>query len=452
MENRPKSCFVVMGFGIKTDFATGRKLDLNKSYRLLIKPVVEARGLTCLRADEIQHSGVIDVPMYMELMRADVVIADLSTANANAFYELGIRHALRPRTTIVISEDKMAYPFDVNHINITNYAHLGTAIDFDEVERFRRVLGDKLDAVLNLDEPDSPVYTYLNLVPPCFQQVAIENSGEAIVQDDKEEIQTLSALAEQAEEALSNNRFEEACTLFSAAVKLSRLHGGNPKMSADAYLVQRLALSTYKAAKPDLVSALYSGLELLTELDLGHTNDPETVALAGAIEKRLYETNQGNNHLSAAILYYQRGYYLLNNRYNGINLAFMFDYRAQSSLSQHDDERIADLVNAKRIRREVLVMCDKDSALMEARRSKIMEAAVNHPTDRSLEINAENLQMFWILSNRAEANFGLGNMEAYNKALEDASLIDHEPWMMQSLQEQIEKLKRMQSRQRLTVK
>ena len=39
-------CFVVMGFGTKTDYATGRKLDLNKSYRLLIKPVVEEKGLT----------------------------------------------------------------------------------------------------------------------------------------------------------------------------------------------------------------------------------------------------------------------------------------------------------------------------------------------------------------------------------------------------------------------
>jgi len=42
-----KRCFVVMGFGIKTDYATGRKLDLDKSYRLLIKPVVEEKGITC---------------------------------------------------------------------------------------------------------------------------------------------------------------------------------------------------------------------------------------------------------------------------------------------------------------------------------------------------------------------------------------------------------------------
>jgi hypothetical protein len=110
-----------MGFGLKTDYATGRKLDLNKSYRLLIKPVVEEKGIICVRADEIRHSGVIDVPMYQELLTADLVIADLSTANSNAFYELGIRHALRPWTTIVISESKLPYPFDLNHVSITGY-------------------------------------------------------------------------------------------------------------------------------------------------------------------------------------------------------------------------------------------------------------------------------------------------------------------------------------------
>ena len=102
-----KKCFVVMGFGVKTDYATGRKLDLDKSYRLLIKPVVEEKGIVCVRADEIRHSGAIDVPMYEELLSADLVVADLSTANANALYELGIRHALRPWTTIVISENKL---------------------------------------------------------------------------------------------------------------------------------------------------------------------------------------------------------------------------------------------------------------------------------------------------------------------------------------------------------
>ena len=111
-------------------YATGCTLNPDKSYRLLIKPVVEEKGLICIRADELRHSGTIDVPMYQELLTADIVIADLSTANPNALYELGIRRALRPRTTIVISENKLPYPFDLNHVTITSYTHLGEAIDF----------------------------------------------------------------------------------------------------------------------------------------------------------------------------------------------------------------------------------------------------------------------------------------------------------------------------------
>ena len=45
----------------------------------MIKPAVEEAGLECYRADEIVHSGVIDVPMYQQILTANVVIADLST-------------------------------------------------------------------------------------------------------------------------------------------------------------------------------------------------------------------------------------------------------------------------------------------------------------------------------------------------------------------------------------
>ena len=56
-----ETCFVVMGFGKKTDFETGRLLDLDMSYKDLIKPAVQAVGLKCVRADEIVQSGLIDV-------------------------------------------------------------------------------------------------------------------------------------------------------------------------------------------------------------------------------------------------------------------------------------------------------------------------------------------------------------------------------------------------------
>ena len=69
------NCFVVMGFNTKTDPNTGKVFDLDKSYKYIIKPAAEAAGFTCERADEIRHSGVIDVPMYEQLLKADLVIA-----------------------------------------------------------------------------------------------------------------------------------------------------------------------------------------------------------------------------------------------------------------------------------------------------------------------------------------------------------------------------------------
>src|SRR5215813_11723501 len=158
-----KTCFVVMGFGPKVDFETGRTLNLDATYHNLIKPAIEEAGLECVRADEITHSGNINVPMYQQILTADLVVADVSTANCNAFYELGVRHALRPSTTIIISEDKFKFPFDIAQIAIRKYKHLGEDIGVTEAKRFTTELTDAVTKILANDPPndDSPVYTFL---------------------------------------------------------------------------------------------------------------------------------------------------------------------------------------------------------------------------------------------------------------------------------------------------
>jgi hypothetical protein len=91
-----KTCFVVQGYGKKTDYTDGRVLNLDASYEIIKEAVVGA-GLECIRADEIVHSGTIDVPMYQQLLHADVVIADLSTYNVNAAFELDSGNAMGGR-------------------------------------------------------------------------------------------------------------------------------------------------------------------------------------------------------------------------------------------------------------------------------------------------------------------------------------------------------------------
>ena len=442
-------CFVVMGFGRKTDFATGRKLDLDKSYRLLIKPAVEDADLECVRADEIRHSGVIDVPMYQELLASDFVVADLSTANANALYELGIRHALRPRTTVVISENKLPYPFDLNHISITSYTHLGDAIDYDEVIRFRKVLGDTLRAVKASKQADSPVYTYLkNLLPPSEDLARAldqpEHSGEAAKMaaastQPAAQSPTLAVLIQEGEKAIAKDQFASAKIFFATALNPPSIHGDKGGAIAhDSYLIQRLVLATYKAKQPNHVGALNEARKLLEVLGPQDSNDPETVGLAGAIEKRLFDEGQGLEHLKAAIWFYARGYYLRNDWYNAINFAYLLNVRADSTLDSTDSERIADLVWANRIRSEVIELCARDLAEISERQARLVGGTERLESEFK---SRDHEQKFWCLATTAEANFGLGDFVSYDRAHVDAVAASHATWMVESMDTQIGRLK-----------
>ena len=444
---RQKHCFVVMGFGTKTDLATGRNLNLDKSYNALIKPAVEAKGWTCVRADEIPHSNLIDVEMYRQLLIADVVIADLSTSNANAFYELGVRYALRPRNTIVISEEQLSYPFNLNHIPISKYKTLGDNIDYFEVLRFQKALEETLDSIINNDVPDSPVYTFLNgLIPPSLrkkaeQQMAQQAAGSGGADTPGAENNTMYSIVRLGETALKNMQYSDAKDLFKTALTLSKnpteqnIAAGN-----NAYLVHRLAYATYKARLPDKVSALKEAITILEELDLDHTNDTETVTLAGKIEKRLYFNGEGLAHLDAAILYQERAWYLLNNSYNGINLAFLLNNRVDTTLLNSDQERLTDMVMAGRIRRQVIIRCDaKWNNLVE--KSAAVAGAYADVTVAADQQEFENEQKFWIQVNKAEAYYGLGDKQGYETAYAAAKEIPHTDDMMQRFTEQRDKLK-----------
>lgn len=54
-------------------------------------PALEAAGCERFRADKQVSAGDIRTDMFFELVTADYVVADLSIANPNVYYELGIR-------------------------------------------------------------------------------------------------------------------------------------------------------------------------------------------------------------------------------------------------------------------------------------------------------------------------------------------------------------------------
>ena len=67
--------------------------------------------------------GIIHKPMFERLILCEYAVADLTTANANVFYELGVRHAVRPCSTVLIfAQGRRQLPFDVAPLRALPYA------------------------------------------------------------------------------------------------------------------------------------------------------------------------------------------------------------------------------------------------------------------------------------------------------------------------------------------
>jgi hypothetical protein len=110
-----------MPFGIKPA-AAGATIDFDAVYKELIAPAITDADLEPLRADEEMTGGVIHKPMFERLILCEFAVADLTTANANVFYELGVRHSVRPWSTILLyAEGGTQLPFDVAPLRAIPY-------------------------------------------------------------------------------------------------------------------------------------------------------------------------------------------------------------------------------------------------------------------------------------------------------------------------------------------
>ncbi len=448
-------CFVVMGFGKKTDLATGRELDLDKSYNSIIKPAVLAADYQCIRADEVQQSGMIDVPMYKLLYEAELVVADLSTTNPNAIFELGVRYALKPRATIIIAESKFAIPFDATHIAINRYEHLGSSIDYAEAIRMQNVVTRLIAALPGNPDPDSPVYTILHgLNAPTMIEVAaaaakagapagfgIARAAIAgIAQPQAQpQVESYATKLQTALDALNDGAFGFAKKLLLAIYndQTAELDADQKPKPARPFVVQRLALATYKAGEaaggPDKALAGYAEAErLLSQLDVETTTDPETLGQWSAIhKKRAQMPGRTEDEIKAdvaeAIQASERGFLIKRDYYNGTNLAYLFNLRA--SMSSGDD-KIADNVFAARVRRMVVRIAEDKLALIDAQQAPA-------GSDEAKSLAAER---YWAAASRAESLIALGD-PAGEGLMDETIKTAPTEWMAESTRTQLASLR-----------
>lgn len=337
--------FVIMGFGVKTDYISRKKLNLNATYHNIIKPAVDLAGFQCVRADEIQGSGLIDKSMYALLLKAELVIADISTLNPNALYELGIRHAARPYSTIIIRSGGTKIPFDIDHTRIFPYKHLGDDIGADEAARCVTSLSSLIKSVTAAPQADSPLYEHMQGLEPL--NLANEEY-EAIIKSLQGREDSIFALSQNALLDMRDNNFSDAAKKWAKASEIAE---------NEPYFVQQHALCTYKSKTPSTQMALTNAVAIINTLDPENTSDPETLGIAGAIYKNLFIETGEKTYLDKAMDLYDRGLSIADDYYTGEN--YITCLELQHDKSTDPDEKTYYRVAASKARNQVLAIIDE---------------------------------------------------------------------------------------------
>lgn len=142
------TAFIVRPFGVK------KEIDFDRVHEELITPALAKAGIIGNTTGNILEAGNIRQDMFELLLTSDLVIADISIHNANVFYELGIRHALRDENTILIRCRIDDVPFDLKTDRYIGY-------DKDDLDASVDTLYQAVKETLESTKPDSPVFRML---------------------------------------------------------------------------------------------------------------------------------------------------------------------------------------------------------------------------------------------------------------------------------------------------
>ena len=156
-------CFIAMPFGRKE--AGGRSVEFDAVWHEVIAPAIAAADMQPLRADEEQAGGIIHKPMFERLLLCEYAVCDLTLANPNVFYELGVRHAARPATTVLIVAEEVRLPFDVAMLRTMPY-RLSDVGRPSHAEADAASLAQLLRACRDKRYQDSPLFQLLDGLQP----------------------------------------------------------------------------------------------------------------------------------------------------------------------------------------------------------------------------------------------------------------------------------------------
>lgn len=178
-----KTCFIISPLGIE-DSETRRKADglINS----VLRPILTSSGYNVIAPHEIDTPGSITLQVIEHLLKADLVIANLTELNPNVMYELAVRHAKR-LPVISLAETGTKLPFDIAAERTIFYSD-----DMAGVEALKPKLEKAINQTLQEDEHDNPIYRAVS--DSIMREVVNKNDGQAYIVSRLDELQSQISL------------------------------------------------------------------------------------------------------------------------------------------------------------------------------------------------------------------------------------------------------------------
>jgi hypothetical protein len=117
--------------------------EYNDVYQDVVKEVCSGYQLSVLRADEVTGPGFVIADIVQQISAAQLVIADISPANPNVYFEVGYALALG-KPTILLARKGTSLPFDVRGFRVLFYED-----SIGGKKKLEHGLRDHLEAILS---------------------------------------------------------------------------------------------------------------------------------------------------------------------------------------------------------------------------------------------------------------------------------------------------------------
>ena len=334
-------CFILMPFGKKKD-ENGKTIDFDKIYNDFIKPSIEDAGLEPIRADEEQIGGIIHKPMYERLMLCEYAVADLSTVNANVFYELGIRHAIRPHSTISIFTSDTKLPFDISFLRSLPYDR-----KLHNLERLKKQLTEKLLHAKKEKHIDSPLFQLVDgLKPSDIEHIKTDVFRERVEYNkniksklksarDIKPLEDAKAELKSLEHSLGNLNDVEAGVLIDLFLSYRAVKAYAEMIELVSHmskpLQQTMMIQEQLGFALNRVGNRKEAIHVLEVVIINHGKNSETCGILGRVYKDYWQENSSNEtlakgYLKKAIQTYLDGFESdFRDAYPGINAVTLMD-------------------------------------------------------------------------------------------------------------------------------